>query len=119
MTKSKIFQDVLAERNDLLHRHAIWEEVVSHLQKFVDKDAEPAKNGIATKGEGVTVPQSVIEAVVQEINLGPITEILSEIQGIDKSKVAENVSEEQKNGKEGKKGRKGQNASRPAKGGPS
>ena len=101
MTKS--FQAVLAHRNELLNRRAIWQEVVDHLGKFLDTDAVKATVGIKTEGEGLVVPQSVIEAEIMEIRNGYVAEIENELNNIDKSEVAENV--DKKNQVAAKKGR--------------
>lgn len=97
------FQTVLSRRNDLLHRKAIWQEVVDHLSKFLDTDAAPATVGIRTGGEGMTVPQDRIDLAISEIKNGYVAEIDEELDKINKSEVAENVKQENKGS--AKKGR--------------
>jgi len=91
----KPFQAVLEHRRDLLHRQAIWKEIVDHLGRFVDTDASKTKHGIAAKTEEMVVPQSTITGVIVEIENGYLAEIAEELNKIDNSEVAENV--EQKN----------------------
>lgn len=100
------FQKVLERRNDLLHRRSIWTEVIDHLRKFLDTDATPAKVGIATAGEGLTVPQPIIEQEIKEITSGYVAEIEDELKKIDKSEVAEHVEQKKQGGKKKAGGRK-------------
>jgi hypothetical protein len=93
------FQRVLERRNDLLHRRSIWSEVIDHLKKFLDTDATPATVGIATEGEGLTVPQAHIEQEITEITSGYLAEIEEELKKIDKSEVAEHVEQKNKGSK--------------------
>ena len=81
----------LARRNELLHSQAIWQEILDHLQRFLDTDASPAKMGIATKGEGMTVPQTEIEKVIVEISKGRMADISDELETISTQKVADHV----------------------------
>lgn len=96
------FQSVLTRRNELLHRQAVWGEVMEHLRRFLDTDIAPAKHGIVTQGGGMTVPQRVIEEVVTEIEKGPAEKITKELTTIDKSEVAENVRQESEASPKGK-----------------
>lgn len=120
------FKDVLIRRNELLHRQSIWKEVVDHLAKFLDTDAAPATIGIRTEGEGMVVPQDMIDLAISEISNGYMAEIAEELQKINETEVAENVKQAKQGstkkggGKQvgrqqaGKKGRRA-TASRPAK----
>jgi hypothetical protein len=93
------FQTVMIRRNDLLHRKAIWQEVVDHLTKFLDTDAAPATVGIRTDAEGMVVPQDRIELAISEIKNGYMAEIVEELDEINKSEVAENVKQAKQGGK--------------------
>jgi hypothetical protein len=85
---------VLDERNKALHRKAVLQEIVEHLRKFLDTDAAPAKMGITTEGGGLVVPQTIIEAMVRELEDGPITDLNDMLVSIDQNEVAENVRQE-------------------------
>lgn len=85
------FQSVLDRRRDLMHRRAIWKEVVDHLNRFVDTDAAKAKHGIASDTEEMVVPQTTITGVIVEIENGYLAEIAEELTKIDNSEVAEHV----------------------------
>jgi len=87
----KIFHEILTHRNESLHRQAVWTEVVEHLKKFLDTDVAPAKTGIATKGEGLAVPQIIIEQIIAEIVSGPVSDCMKVLTHIDNQKVAEDV----------------------------
>ena len=106
--KKIIFSKVLEARNAALHRRAVLQEIVEHLRKFLDTDTTPAKLGITTDGGGLVVPQSVVEAMILELESGPISDVEAALGRIDQSEVAENVRQESEDGaKEGTKGRKG------------
>jgi len=87
------FYDVMLRRSDLLHSLAIWQEIVDHLSKFLDTDAAPASVGIRTEGGGMVVPQDRVEAVLDEIKHGRMTEINRELESIHKSEVAEDAKQ--------------------------
>jgi len=93
MGKNLSFQDVLEHRRDLLHRRAIWKEMVDHLNRFVDTDAAKTKHGIRCDTEEMVVPQIKILEVVGEIENGYLAEIAEELNKIDKSEVAEHVEQ--------------------------
>lgn len=99
------FHEVMLRRNELLHRLAIWQEVVDHLTKFLDTDAVPASVGIRTEGGGMVVPQDRIEAVLGEIKRGFMAEIDGELDRINNSEVSEDVKKD-KNKKVSRKGKK-------------
>jgi hypothetical protein len=108
---SASFQEVLDRRTELLHRQAIWQEVVDHLRKFLDTDAVKATVGIKTEGPGLVVPQDRIEGEIAEISNGYMAEINDELTKIDKSEVAEHV-EQKKQGAKKKAGRKPQGSAK-------
>lgn len=91
---AKTFQQVLERRNELLHNRAVWSEVCEHLSKFLDTDSMPAKQGITTQGEGLVVPQPLIEKIVGDIKGDTLYKIDVGLEEIDNREVAENVEQE-------------------------
>lgn len=101
-----LFSDLNKSRNTLLHRWSVWQEVLAHLSKFVDTDAEPAKLGITTRGEGMTVPQDVIVEVLEQVQT-TIDNTMLELNDVEQTLMEDrNVRKESAAGKEGKKGGK-------------
>jgi hypothetical protein len=103
MMMSINFHAVLMRRNELLHRLAVWKEIVEHLTKFLDTDAFPASVGIRTDGGGMTVPQENIEAVLNEVKNDYVAEIEAELKGIDAREVKDHVKQAKRFGKKTKK----------------
>ena len=83
------FQDKMKERDLLLQKMAVWQEVHEHLLKFLDSDATPTKLGIRSKGESLTVSQSIITVVRSQIE-AEIGRLDTAVENINKAKVAEN-----------------------------
>jgi hypothetical protein len=83
------FQDKMRDRDLLLQRMAVWQELHEHLLKFLDSDAIPTKLGIRSKGETLTVSQSIITVVRAQIET-EIGRLDIEVGNINKAKVAEN-----------------------------
>jgi len=83
------FHDKMKERDLLLQKMAVWQELHEHLLKFLDTDATPTKLGIRSKGESLTVSQSIITVVRSHIEI-EIGRLDTEIENINKAKVAEN-----------------------------
>lgn len=81
------FTDVLKRRSTLLHEQALWEEVKTHLDKFLDGDSTPTTIGIVSKGEGGVVPQDLIMEIQLQVD-ATIDEFRKEIEKIDQTKVA-------------------------------
>lgn len=86
------FQEVLAVRNELLHRKAIWQEVHDHLAKFVDTDVKRAEMGIKSDGEGLFVPQDLIIETREGI-LADLADITDQLVELDNREVAEDDEE--------------------------
>ena len=99
---SNDFYSVMLRRNDLLHRQAVWQEIIDHLSKFLDTDASPASVGIRTEGSGMVVPQDRVDVVISEIRNGYMAEIAAELKSIDKSEVSENVEHKKQSSKKKK-----------------
>lgn len=100
------FQKAMELRNFYLHQKAVWEEVVEHLSQFLNKDSAPAKRGIATHGEGMVVPQDVIEYIVEDIGV-TLKGIDNDLNQIHMSKVAEKDGEQKGKKRTKKKVKKG------------
>jgi hypothetical protein len=83
------FHDKMRERDLLLQKMAVWQELHEHLLKFLDSDATPTKLGIRSKGESLTVSQSIITVVRSQIE-AEIGRLDTEVENINKAKVAEN-----------------------------
>jgi hypothetical protein len=77
------FKTALIYRKHLLNSKAIYEEMVRHLQTFLDTDAAPATKGIKAETEEMVVPQSEIEGVIEEINAAPLKRIAEELKKLD------------------------------------
>lgn len=82
------FQDKMKERDLLLQKMAVWQELQEHLLKFLDSDATPTKLGIRSKGESLTVSQSIITVVRSQIE-AEIDQLDAKVGNINKAKVAE------------------------------
>jgi hypothetical protein len=78
----------MKERDLLLQKMAVWQEAHEHLLKFLDSDANPTKLGIRSKGESLTVSQSIITVVRTHIET-EIGRLDTEIENINKAEVAE------------------------------
>ena len=111
---SNKFHDVMIRRSDLLHRSAIWQEVIDHLMKFLDTDAVPAVVGIRTEGGGMVVPQDRIDLALSEIRSGYMAEINEELDKINKSEVSEDGKQKKQAAKK-KKAKSGTNGAGPKK----
>jgi hypothetical protein len=108
---SKSFREVLTARQQLVHRRAIYQELVDHLGKFLDSDIGAAKLGIRTEGDDLVVPQDYVEEERDNL-LAQVAEIEKSISTIDTSTVADEKSKQtttqarkKTNGKTGKKGK--------------
>lgn len=102
-----LFSELSQRRNELLHRWSTWQEVIAHLSKFVGTDAAPPKLGVTTRGEGLTVPPEIVEAVMEEAQL-KIDELMAECTKIEQTMMEDrNVVKKPTRGKEEAKGRKG------------
>jgi len=88
------FSSILEVRRFLLHRKAIWKEIIDHLGIFLDTDAAKARHGIACETEEMAVPQTVISNVITEIETDFLTEISKELGKINESKVIEHVEQQ-------------------------
>ena len=88
------FSEVLAHRNELLHRWAIWQELYEHLEKFTDTDVRKAEMGIKTEGEGLVVPQDLI-VESREFILAEMAEIRTLLAKLESREVAEYDDEEE------------------------
>ena len=80
------FQDKMKDRDLLLQKMAVWQELHEHLLKFLDSDATPTKLGIRSKGESLTVSQSNITVVRSQIET-EIGRLDTEVENINKAKV--------------------------------
>jgi hypothetical protein len=96
---SKSFQEVLNQRNELLHRWSIRQEIYSYLERFVDTDVRKADVGIKTDGEGLVVPQELIVETRENI-LADMAEIMFKVKMLEKREVAENDNEEEEDAEE-------------------
>jgi len=85
---NQTFQDKMKDRDLLLQKMAVWQELHEHLLKFLDSDATPTKMGIRAKGESLTVSQSIITVVRSQIET-EIGRLDTEVENINKAKVAE------------------------------
>ena len=89
MDNPKTVEELLTYRDQLLYELALWDEMKSHLGKFLDNDAGKAKIGIATKGRGGVVPQDII----MEAELGvdaTIEELKESLRQLEQIEVAKN-----------------------------
>lgn len=82
------FQDKMKDRDLLLQKMAVWQELQEHLLKFLDSDATPTKLGIRSKGESLTVSQSIITVIRSQIE-AEIDQLDAKVGNINKTKVAE------------------------------
>ena len=83
------FHDKMRDRDLLLQKMAVWQELHEHLLKFLDSDPTPTKLGIRSKGESLTVSQSIITVVRSQLE-SEIGRLDAEVENINKAKVAEN-----------------------------
>ena len=83
------FSDKMKERDLLLQKMAVWQELHEHLLKFLDSDATPTKLGIRSKGETLTVSQSIITVIRSRIE-AELDQLDTEVENINKARVAEN-----------------------------
>lgn len=84
------FKTALIYRKHLLDSKAIYDELVRHLQTFLDTDAAPATKGIKADTEEMVVPQSEIENVIEEIAENPLKKIAEELNKLDLTMVEDN-----------------------------
>ena len=89
------FQDKMKERDILLQKLAVWQELHEYLLKFLDSDANPTKFGIRSKGESLTVSQSIITLVRSQLE-SEIGRLDTQVENINKAKVAEDETEREK-----------------------
>ena len=101
------FAEVLEQRNILLHRWAIRQEIYSYLEKFVDTDVRKADVGIKTEGEGLVVPQELIIETRENI-LADMATIMFKIKTLEQREVAENDDEEENAEEEDDEGGEGE-----------
>ena len=85
---NQTFQDKMKDRDLLLQKMAVWQELHEHLLKFLDSDATPTKMGIRAKGESLTVSQSIITVVRSQLE-AEIGRLDTEVENINKARVAE------------------------------
>lgn len=86
----RTFSDLISLRNDLLHSKAIYRELNEHFSKFLDSDAVPAKIGIRSDGEGLVVPQAVIQSFLCNV-VAKVSQIDKELHRVESLKVTDNV----------------------------
>jgi hypothetical protein len=91
----KSFREVLTARQQLVHKRAIYQELVDHLGKFLDSDIGAAKLGIRTEGDDLVVPQDYVEEEKDNL-LAQVVEIEKSISTIDTSTVADEKSKQTK-----------------------
>jgi len=84
----RTFQDKMKDRDLLLQKMAVWQELHEHLLKFLDSDATPTKLGIRSKGETLTVSQSIITVIRSNIEI-EIGRLDTEVENINKTRMAE------------------------------
>jgi len=87
------FADVLKQRNYLLHRWSIMQELYTYLEKFIDTDIRKAEVGITTDGDGFLVPQDLIIETRTSI-LNNMSKLMIDVKLIEQREVAENDDEE-------------------------
>lgn len=87
---TRTFSDLISLRNDLLHSKAIYRELNEHFSKFLDSDAVPAKIGIRSDGEGLVVPQAVIQSFLCNV-VAKVSQIDKELHRVESLKVTDNV----------------------------
>ena len=92
---NQTFKDVLEVRNSMLHARSIYKELIEHLSKFLDSDAQKTVLGIKSEGEGGVVPQPLIVEAQEEI-ASKLAVIDRQLNSINISKVAENVESKRK-----------------------
>jgi hypothetical protein len=108
----KTFRDQLHRRDKLLHKVALWGDLRTYLQKFVDGDQGPAQVGIASQGSGFVVTQDVLLDADLQLEF-KIAELNEELRKLDEGRMAdEPTPEESSQGTATKKG-KGGKGSRP------
>ena len=83
------FKEQLDKITDARQKLAVWETMISYLdENFISKDGRPAKKGILADGCIVpTVPEEVVEAIMDGVREGPIAEIETMINRIETSEV--------------------------------
>jgi len=86
---SRNFREMLEERQRLIHKKAIYSELVEHLYKFLDTDVGPAKTGIRSEGDVLVVPQDYVEEE-REAFLEAIVKVQQTIDQIETSMVTAN-----------------------------
>lgn len=86
--------EAMQELEGLKNLHAIWSEVLDHLDSFVDTDVALAKAGIAVEqGSARLVPQGVISDVMRIIAVEKIVPISARILNLEQLRVAEDKHE--------------------------
>lgn len=90
----KNFRELLEERQRLLHKKAVFLEIVEHLGKFLDTDTGPAKTGIRSEGDALVVPQDCVDEE-RDVFTEAIDKIQETINKIETSMVAENEEAKQ------------------------
>lgn len=101
----KTFRDQLQRRDRMQHRVALWSELRSYLQKFIDGDQGPAQIGITSQGTGFVVTQDVLMEVDLQLEF-KISELNEDLKKLDEGRMADEPSpEESSKGPEAKKGK--------------
>jgi hypothetical protein len=113
-------QDMISDRDRMLHEIALWTELKEHLAKFLDGDSTPAKLGISSKGGIGVVPQDIIMDAQFQME-ATVEQLQQEISTLETTEVAKNEStpEEKREGESktaGAPGKKGRKVSKPAGG---
>ena len=113
-------QDMISDRDHMLHESALWTELREHLAKFLDGDSTPAKVGISSKGAGGVVPQDIIMDVQFQLD-SSVEQLQQQITALEKVEVAkhEPTSEEKRESEQttaGAAGKKAGKAGKPAGG---
>jgi hypothetical protein len=88
------FRELLEERQRLLHKKAIYDEIAEHLAKFMDTDTGPAKMGIRSDGGVMVVPQDCIDEE-RDAFLETVIKTQESIDKIEQSMVAEDEKTKQ------------------------
>ncbi len=99
----KTFRDQLQRRDKLLHRVALWGELKSYLQKFLDGDQGAAQVGITSQGTGFVVTQEVLLEADLQIEF-KISELNEELTKLNEGKMADEPTPEESTQSTGKKG---------------
>lgn len=89
------FQEMMAARNECMHRRTVYEEIVNFLSQFVEDEVHKPDRTMAT-GDIGNVPQTTIREVMEGLQAGNIDKLTKQISDIESMKVEDTRGKEQK-----------------------